>query len=54
MITVIIHTRLLALTSLNMTVLFSSVVSDYGGLKQTYFNVIGYHLRYEYINQIIP
>jgi hypothetical protein len=54
MVTVMIHTRLPAVTSLNWTISFSSVASDCGGLKQTWFYVISYQLRYQYMNQTTP
>jgi hypothetical protein len=38
-------------TNLNKAVFICSVVSITVGLKQTLFNVIGYLLRYQYINQ---
>jgi hypothetical protein len=51
---VMIHTRIPAITSLNKPVSISSVVSITIGFKQTKFNVMGYTLRYQYINQTTP
>jgi hypothetical protein len=51
---VTIHTRILAVTSLNKPVSIFSVVLIMVGPKQTQFNVIGYQLRYQYVNQTVP
>jgi hypothetical protein len=49
-----IHTRLTAVTSLNMMVLFLVWYLITVGLKQTWCNVIGYRQRYKYVNQRAP
>jgi hypothetical protein len=48
---IMIHTRISAVTNLNKQVSIYSVISITVGLKQTWFNVIGYPLRYQYVNQ---
>jgi hypothetical protein len=54
MIMVTIHTRIPAVTNLNNVVSICSVVSITVGLKQTWFNITGYPLRYQYVNRTAP
>jgi hypothetical protein len=49
-----IHTRISAVINLNKAVSICSVVSITVRLKQTWFNVIGYLLRYQHVNQTAP
>jgi hypothetical protein len=55
MVIVMIHTRLPVVTSLNIT-FYQFLVQHLimVELNQTWFNVIGYHLRYKYVNQTTP
>ena len=54
MVMVTIHTQIPAVTNLNKAISICSVVSITIGLKQTWSNVIGYPLRYQYVNQTTP
>jgi hypothetical protein len=51
---VMIYTLIPTVTNLNKSVSIYSVVSIKVELKQTSFNVIGYLLRYQYVNQTTP
>jgi hypothetical protein len=54
MVMVTIYTQISAVTNLNEAVSICSVVSITVELKQKWFNVIGYPLRYQYVNQTVP
>jgi hypothetical protein len=51
---VMIQTRLPAVTSLNIPILISSMISDYVELKQTPFNIISYSICYKYMDKTAP
>jgi hypothetical protein len=54
MVMITIHTWILMVTNLNKVIFICSVVSITVGFKQTWFNVIDYPLRYQYMNQTAP